>query len=177
MLLDSYLHSWVIDSSLENWFMQENGFKQNIEDFHKLAFLKDEISLLCYSPYEFANQYILSLLIQELKNNVLINLSSFNLSIEKYEGINKFYTDIISFIETRVILVALKYHRKMISIYIIDLFDDYNNYLIEKFNVNIMNQKMEVSTFYSFIFKYKDLLGLQFRNMEGKKWIYIIWVF
>ena len=168
MLLDSYLHSWVIDSSLENWFMQENGYKQNIEDFHKRVFLKDEISLLCYSPYEFANQYILSLLIQELKNNVLINLSSFNLSNEKYEGINKFYTDIISFTETRVIILALKYHRKMISIYIIDLFDDYNNYLIEKFNVNIMNQKMEVSTFYSFIFKYKDLLGLQFRNMEGK---------
>ena len=46
-----------------------------------------------------------------------------------------------------------------------------NNYSIlirMTFYINIINQKMHINSRYSLIFKYKDILGLQFENINGE---------
>ena len=69
--------------------------------------------------------------------------------------------------ENKIAFVALKWHGRTMSIYILDFFDNYNHYIYNKFVLNIYEQKIISKEQYSLIFKYKDLLGLHLENIEG----------
>ena len=133
------------------------------EPFHKLLFIKDEIFLLgCYE-----SSISFRILIYEIsENDALNNLIGFPLAIENYEG--GLASDIIVFTETKIIFVVQKFNGKRITIFIIDFFDSYHNVLINKFYLNIYEQKLDYNLRYSMIFKYKDLLGLHIENIEGR---------
>ena len=79
-----------------------------------------------------------------------------------------YYIDIMAFTENKIIILSQKFHGRAIIITILDFFDDYKSYLSKFFYINIINQRMHPLFGYSLIFKYKDVLGLQFNNIVGE---------
>ena len=138
--------------------------------FHKLLLLKDEIFILCYFP-KSDNYRALNVLIAEyLDNNTLNQILAFGMNLETHSGIYYYSSDRILLKEYRVAFVSQKKDRKRISIFIFDFFDNYKNAIINQFNINIYEEKMNIIYRYSLLFKYKDVLGFgfQFENLEGE---------
>ena len=155
----------LINNNLNN-FVVINILFDNA--FHKLLLLKDETFILCYFP-DSDNHNTLNVLIAEyLEKNQLNEILKFGINIDLYEGIYYYSTDMILLNEYRMAFAAQKMHRKKISIFIFDFFDNYKNVIINMFKINIYEQKMNILYSYSLLFKYKDLLGFQFENTEGK---------
>ena len=134
------------------------------EYYHKLVFLKDEKFLLCY----FLNNTESRLKICDFReeDRKLIYLQNLNIRLEAYEG--GMQVDIIALNGERIVFVVPKWHGKRITIFIIDFFDNYQQVFINKIYLNIYDQKMEYSERYSLAFKYKDIVGLHFENIEGR---------
>ena len=135
--------------------------------FHKLIYLKDEIMLLCYNNPN--DRRTLNINILELsENRNFYRLLKFDIYIEPYEGQYWWNSDMMTLSETRVVYTVQKLHGGRMSIYIIDFFDDYYNYLINKFIIKISNFKMNVGNRYSLLFKFKDLIGYQIETLVGE---------
>ena len=136
--------------------------------FHKLIYLKDEISLLCYNSIKYGK--FLNVIVFELpEDRKSLNYKlMFYINIDSKEGEELDSSDIITFSENRVIYIVQKWHGCRISIYIIDFFDDYKNYLINKFSINISKVRIHAINRYSIIFKFKEILGFQLETMDGE---------
>ena len=133
------------------------------DSFFKHIFLKDEKSLVFLSLSEL-NCFV----VIDIQNNEYDFITSYCYTHFEYEAIYHYSIDAIALTENRVIALSQKFHGRQITITQIDFFDDYNNNVITEFYINIINQKMHVFKRYSLIFKYKDLLGLQFSNIIGE---------
>ena len=70
--------------------------------------------------------------------------------------------------ENKAAFAVLKWHGRTITIYIIDFFDNYTSMIYNKFILNLYGQKIISKEQFSLIFKYKDLLGLHFENINGE---------
>ena len=138
--------------------------------FIKLIYLKDEICLLCYnSPKNKPNKlkvYILDFENGDSEKKYMIFY--FDFSFDLFEKAYWFNSDIIRFSENRAIFVVQKYHGARISIFLIDFFDNYSNYIINKFLININKNKMVIGNVYSLLFKYKEILGFQIETITGE---------
>ena len=77
-------------------------------------------------------------------------------------------SDIIVLTETKVAYVTLKFHGRRISIYILNFFDNYKYVAMNMFHLNIYEETVDYNLRFSFLFKYKDLLGLNLENIEGR---------
>ena len=137
--------------------------------FHKLLFLKDEISLLCYYSASYSKHNVLTIRIIELEEDRSFTiLLDFRITTEIDEGTFWWNSDMISFSENRTIFTVQKLHGRRISIYIIDFFDEYNYYIINKFLINTYNDIQNIGNRYALLFKYKEILGFQFESLEGE---------
>ena len=137
--------------------------------FHKLIFLKDEISLLCYYADSYQRHNVLTLAITELmEDRSFKTILNFTLTTETDEGTYWWNSDMIGFNENRTIFAVQKLHGRRISIYILDFFEEYKYYIINKFFINTYNYIMDVGNRYSLLFKYKEILGFQIETIEGE---------
>ena len=162
-----YLMEDDLMGNLKNFYIISNIVKNS---FHKLILLKEELFLLCfysnkYNPYNnFVDFYILK---QEENQNIVSTLH-FNFGHDLYEGIYISASDLILLNENKIAFVIQKWHGKKISIYIFNFVDNYESVIILKFISNIYEQKLSYIERNAIIFKYKELLGLHFENIEGE---------
>ena len=133
------------------------------EVFHKLLFIKDEIFLIGYYRKATTFQFYI---FEYGSDKKLYTLLSFVINLSNYEG--AMISDLIVLSEVRIVFVAQKWHGKRITLYILDLFDNYRSLVANKIKLNIYDQKMELRRRMAFMFRYKDLLGLHFENTEGR---------
>ena len=133
--------------------------------FFKLIFLKDQKGLILFSDDNVYGFFIVDF--QENKHYIE---QEYFIDHLKYEGTYHYSMDIVTFTftETKVIILSQKFHGRTINVRILDFFNDYKTLLVTSFYINIINQKMHIFYRYSLIFKYKDVLGLQFSNVNGQ---------
>ena len=150
----------VILGVAENYF---EIFKSSTELFHKLLFIKDEIFLLCNVVNPYTNRI---LIFEYREDKKLYTLLNYLINLENKEG--NMPSDIIVLTETKVAYVTLKFHGRRISIYILNFFDNYKYVAMNMFHLNIYEETVDYNLRFSFLFKYKDLLGLNLENIEGR---------
>ena len=140
--------------------------------FHKLLHLKDEILLLCYYSNYYRNHDTMVIYIIELwedgEDREFYGLLYFTIKTEKNEGTFWWDSDIICINENRVVFSVQKMHGRRISIYLIDFFDDYESYIINKFFINTYDYTINVGNRYAILFLYKEILGYQIETTEGE---------
>ena len=160
------IHKHTLESKIKKWSIAP-VFK---ESFHKLLHLKDEKMLLAFYPDDNSTYFnILNMEINEFSDEEeLLILNTIYFETEYYEGSTINAADIILLNENKAAFVIQKWHGKRISIRIINFFDDYDVAISLLFNVNIYEQKMIFNYKYSFIFKYREFLGLNFENIKGE---------
>ena len=135
--------------------------------FYKFILIKDDIMLLSYYS-SFKDKNILTVEIFEYIGDInFTDIIEFNIMTDENEGTYNEDADIIVLSENKIAFLVQKWHGKRISIYLINFFDYYRKYIIIKFLIPIYEHKIHIIKRYSLLFKYKDLLGYQFENIEG----------
>ena len=135
--------------------------------FHKYINIKNEINLLCYYSDEFNNHNVLSILIFEItSNNKFQGIFGIELSTELLYGSYFDNSDLIFLTETKAIFIAKSFHGKKIQLFILNFFANYENIIVNLFNLNLSGLTLFDKTRYSLLFKYKGLLGLQIENTD-----------
>ena len=166
---NNYLFLLHLNSFNNKIKILSNKTKLFNDAFHKLLFIKEEKFLLCYYPYEnvpYYNNFIIK--IYEYKNETLYKLGDFNIETEIKEGSKNLASDIIMLSDAKAAFIVMKWHGRRISIYIINFFDNYKYFIYNLFILKIYEHKMMYLEKYSLLFKYKDLLGLHFENIEAE---------
>ena len=136
--------------------------------FYKFILIKDEIMLLCFYS-SFKDKNILTVEIFEDVGDInLNNIIEFNITTDENEGTYNENADINVLSENKIAFLVQKWHGKRISIYLINFFNIYRKYIIIKFLIPIYEHKIHIIQRYSLLFKYKDLLGYQFEDIEGE---------
>ena len=106
------------------------------------------------------------------ENGKLNYLLKSELTTENNEGKYENSTDIIFLSENKAALLCKKFHGKKISmefdIYLFNFFNNYAHYMINKFVINIYEQRLNNIEEYSLIFKYKNLLGFKIETLKGE---------
>ena len=69
----------------------------------------------------------------------------------------------IGFNENRTIFAVQKLHGRRISIYILDFFEEYKYYIINKFFINTYNYIMDVGNRYALILNIKKYLDFKLK--------------
>ena len=141
-----------------------------------MSFLKNEKSLLIYYTYSEETVY-LCICLHNYELDTFWILINDGFPIQITDGIYYFTMDAIAFSENRVIILSQQLHGRMLIIHIFDFMNNYKRFILTKFNINVINQKMHLNSRYSLIFKYKDTLRLQFENMKGKNGFVILGYF
>ena len=135
--------------------------------FYKFFLLKDEITLLCYYPVDYL-PFLDIVFLEYNDNRTLYRLSTFTIVTDLKEGVKFPYSDMIKLSENKTAFVALKWHGRRITIFILNFFENYRYYIMHKFKINIYDYKISRRTsIYSLFLKYKDLLGFAIENSEG----------
>ena len=145
---------------------ESNSEYLDYPDYHKLILLKDEIMLLYYYHYEPGIEGFTIRIMDYNDNETLKNISTFLI-----DGIminNSFYSDMLSFTDTKVIYVFIPFHGRRIYIYFFNFFEDYKKYFINEFKLNLYDFQLSEIKRYSQIFIFKDLLGIQLITFEKR---------
>ena len=172
-IIETKSHNFIISSVMTNYYLllfNNNSQKAYIistlfkRAFHKLIFLKDETFFLCF--YSVSNA--LTIFTMEFDEQQKLNiLFEYILYTEKNIGIFFYSSDAILLTENKIAFVIQHLNGKRISMFLFNFFDDYQNIIINEFKLNIYEEKMHITGRYSLLFKYKDILGFQFENVEG----------
>ena len=169
---NNYIYFMKIYFVENDWVVKYYQIAQIIENnFHKLLLIKENIFLFGYysvaNPpyYNYFYLYILKHLYDE---NQFTTLQAITIIVEYKEGVDVKHSDIVILSENKVAFVALKWHGRAVNIYILDYIDNYNNIIFNKFHINFYEQKIINKEQNSLFFRYKDLLGLHFENIEGE---------
>ena len=131
--------------------------------FHKLLLIKDEIKFLSYHSRD---GYLNFLIFDTINSNIILE-SMINKYLS-YEDDND-YADVIFLSEETAIFVLEKFNR--ISIILLNFFNNYDHYIANELIVNIYGNEINNLHIYSLIFKYRNMIGLQFRNKNEKGFI------
>ena len=135
--------------------------------FHKLIYLKEEKSLLSYYSENSIKYGQIKIKIYNYMDKTLkpLLVHDINVGIDLGRDCDK--TDIIKMTDNKVIILFQKFNRRKIIIYVFDFFDDYTNFILSIFEIMI-NQKLSNNIKFPLLFKYKDLLGFQYNNVEDE---------
>ena len=133
----------------------------NEYSFQKLILIKDEIKMLCYYS---SDKYLVFIIFDEIYYEYL------NKILES--RINKFlpflddndYADIIFISEVKAVFAFDD--STNIAIYLLNFFNNYKKYVMSEFILNIYGNKINNYCIYSLLFKYKNMLGIQFKNSD-----------
>ena len=132
----------------------------NSLSFQKFISIKDEIAFLIY--YSGEMNYNFKIYDCIIYDGIYLIFES-NIKIDEYVGF--YYVDIIFLSEVKAAFVVEEYD--IIYIYILNFFNDYRNYMINKISLNIhINALKENINSNSLVFQYKNLLGLNIENLR-----------
>ena len=117
------------------------------------------------NPDYYPEHDVLTIVIFEIyDNNSAAIISQFDFDFSKQGG--KYYnSDLIFLTETKAIYIALHFHGKTFSLYVLNFFEDYKHLMLKRFDLNVQGKSLFIRTRYSLLFKYKDVLGLQIENI------------
>jgi len=131
-----------------------NGFS-----FQKLLLIKDEIKFISY--YSSIKNLVFSIFnTTYYDKNELILDSKIYKRLPYQDSTDS--TDILFLTEVKAVFVFEQNNRT--TILILDFFDNYKNYVLFEFVINIYGNEIKNTRVYSLIFKYRNMLGLQFQN-------------
>ena len=140
----------------------DSGLIYHGESFQKLLNLKEEMVMICYIKVDSALNYGLEIKIFNYEDNgELKNISSSFLNTDNSVDMFYFAADMLLFSETKAIYIIQKVYGRILYIYVFNFFDNYKTYIITYFKINLFELFDLDEQRYSFIFKYKDLLGIQ----------------
>ena len=151
--------------------IQENNkyFLYNLNNkmsFQKLLLIKDEIKFLSYFSNDNYLVFIIFETMNDSKDNIILEFK-----FKKYLPYrdNNDNVDIIFLSELKVIFVLEQ--ANIITLFILNFFNDYKNFVKNEYLINIYGKGINNSKIYSLIFKYRNMLGLQFKNEEENGFI------
>ena len=125
--------------------------------FHKFLLIKDEIKFMIYDTG--FNTFNIEIYGESFYYGLYYN-------IEIAYDIEYYIADFIFLSEVKGALVIEEFSN--IYIYMLNFFNDYQSYMLNEFILNVFTFGMEYEiNSYSFLFKYKDLLGLYFENINS----------
>ena len=138
----------------------------NKMSFQKLILIKDEIKFLCYYSFDKYIVFLIFETIVDSRPNTILE-SKF----EKYlpYSDNNNCTDVIFFSEVKAVFVLEQ--ANSITIFILNFFNDYKIFMKNEYLINIYGNEINNINIYSLIFKYRNILGLQFKNEEENGFI------
>jgi hypothetical protein len=134
----------------------------NKMSFQKLLLIKDEIKLLSYYS---SDKHIVFLIFETINNNIL------EYQFKKYLPYtdNNDYADIIFLSEVKAVFILERFNS--ITIFILDFFNNYKNFLSNEFLISVNEKEINNLNIYSLIFKYRNMLGLNFKNEDENGFI------
>ena len=137
--------------------------------FFKLLLIKEGMFLLGYylNSNSIYYSYINFRIYRHSNENKLYKVLTFPIETEYNEGNITKACDVLMLTQDKAVFIARKWHGRRITIYLIDFFDNYHSYIYNKYVINIYEQKLLFKDKYSFIFKYKDILGLYIENTKA----------
>ena len=138
----------------------------NEMSFQKLILIKDEIKFITYYS---SDKYLVFKIFEELygENKKIILNSKINKYLS-YSDDNS-YVDVIFLSEIKTAFVFQK--ANSISIFLLNFFNNYEHYMINEFILNIYGNKIYNLFIYSIVFKYRNMLGIQFKNADENGFI------
>ena len=150
----------------KNFTISTNMFKNA---FFKLLIIKQDIVFICfYSGDEFSLK-INIFDYDDINKQFIYFLLNTHIKTNDNEGKYKGKADIIFLSENKAAFLIKCLNCKRIIIYLINFFENYSKYISIKFNIDLYEEKLSnLDNGYSLIFKYKDILGFQFENIEGE---------
>ena len=129
----------------------------DFSSFHKFISLKGEDKFIIY--YENYHTFIIEIY-DEYFNYLLYTEIEIDYNIEHYTA------DIIFLTEEKAAFVIEEFSN--IYLYILNFFNDYQEYMLNKFILNVYSHGLETNiNSYTLLVKYKDLLGLHIENYEN----------
>ena len=127
--------------------------------FQKLLLIKDEIKFLSYYSWDgYLAFLIFDTFNSTTKNIILESMINKYLSYED----NNDYADVIFISEEKAVFVLQK--SNSISILLLNFFNNYKNYIANEIIINIYGNEINNFNIYSLVFKYRNMVGLQFKN-------------
>ena len=138
----------------------------NEMSFQKLLLIKDEIKFLSYISKD---KYIIFLIfetINDSKDNIILEFEF--KKFLPYQD-NNDYVDIVLPSEVRAVFIWEKVNS--ITIFILNFFNGYKHFMKNEYLINIYGKGINNSIIYSLFFKYRNMLGLQFKNEKENGFI------
>ena len=138
----------------------------NKMSFQKLLLIKNEIKFLSYYSNDKHIVFIIFEQINNLKDNIILKFQ-----FKKYLPYldNNDYADVIFISEVKAIFILEQINS--ITIFIINFFNNYKNFVKNEYLINIYGKGINNLNIYSLIFKYRNMIGIQFKNKEENGFI------
>ena len=167
----SLVGQYSIEYDLYIYNLNENKFyimgRAHSQAFQKLLYLKDEMMLLCHGSY--GDDYRFYIKIVNYVDKQIELISSFQYSPNQIQFRKLYESDLLLFSETKAIYVSIFKDEKILKIYIINFFEDYNICVVNELKVKILGMRLNVeNNKYPICFKYKDLLGFNLMDSHRK---------
>ena len=117
--------------------------------------------MLCYYS---SDKYLVFIIFDEIYYEYINKILGFR--INKYLPYldDNDYADIIFISEVKAVFAFDD--STNIAIYLLNFFNNYKNYAMNEFILNIYGNKINNYCIYSLVFKYKNMLGIQFKNSD-----------
>ena len=127
--------------------------------FQKLLLIKDEIKCLSYYSSDKFLVFLIFETIDSSKKDIILESR-----INKYLSYldDNDYADILFLSDEKGIIVLEK--PNTISIFILNFFNNYTNYMMNEFIINIYGNEIYNLNIYSLIFKYRNMIELNFKS-------------
>ena len=146
---------FILDNSSRNNYYIYDLIDQNC--FQKLLLITNEIKLLCFFSID---RYFNFKIFDFISNEKINYIFDFQIKVKHFLTYDN--TDIIILTEEKISFAILEFNN--ICIYLLNFFNYYKNYMINKFIINVQGNALYNNQAYSHLFKYKDILGIHFQE-------------
>ena len=134
--------------------------------YQKLLLIKDEIQFLSYYSNDKHIIFIIFEMIDTSKYNIILEFK-FNKYLPYSD--NNDYADVIFLSEVKAVFILEQ--TNSITLFILNFFNNYTNLMKNEYLINIYGKGINNLNIYSLLFKYRNMLGIQFKNNEENGFI------
>ena len=166
-----YLSFVSEENKLYYYDIQENKLYliyklSNKMSFQKLILIKDEIKFLSYYSNDKHMVFLIFETINNSKDDIILEFK-----FKKYLPYldNNDYADVIFITDVKAVFTLERDYS--ITIFILNFFNNYKNFVSNEYLINIYGKGINNLNLYSLIFKYRDMLGIKFKNNEENGFI------
>ena len=138
----------------------------NQMSFQKFLLIKEEIKFLTYYSNDKHLVFIIFETIDTLRSNIILEFK-----FKKYLPYldDNDYTDVIFLSELRAVFILEA--DNIMTIFVLDFFNNYKHFMGNEYLININRKGIKNSNLYSLLFKYRNMLGVNFKNENGNGFI------